>query len=109
MSDGSAARKQGMMASTRFITRHPVLTYVALTFAISWGGFVDRTGSLLVATLMHGSLTASALFVFTPAATGASFLIYTWALAGAMWIVVAAVAFASSGHPFRRPILRRMA
>jgi hypothetical protein len=28
------------MASTRFITRHPLVTYFALTFAISWGGFV---------------------------------------------------------------------
>jgi hypothetical protein len=69
----------------------------------------DRTGSLLVATLMHGSLTASTLFVFTPAATGASFLIYTWVLAGAMWIVVAAVALAGSGQLFRRPLQRRMA
>ena len=69
----------------------------------------DRTGSLLVATLMHGSLTASALFVFTPAATGASFLIYTWALAGAMWIVVAAVALAGSGQLSRRPLQRQMA
>ena len=41
MSDGSAARKQGMMASTRF---NPVFTYVALTFAISWGGFVLVVG-----------------------------------------------------------------
>jgi membrane protease YdiL (CAAX protease family) len=33
-----------MMASTSFITRHPVLTYFALTFAISWGGFVFVVG-----------------------------------------------------------------
>ena len=32
------------MTSTSFITRHPVLTYVALTFAISWGGFVLVVG-----------------------------------------------------------------
>ena len=69
----------------------------------------DRTGSLIMATLMHGSLTASTIFIFTPVATGISFLIYTSALAGAMWIVVAAVAFARSVHPFRRPIQRRMA
>ena len=69
----------------------------------------DRTESLLVATLMHGSLTASTIFVFTPAATGTSFLIYTSALAGAMWIVVAAVALAGGGRLFRRPLQRRMA
>ena len=33
-----------MMAITRFITRHPVLTYFALAFAISWGGFVLVVG-----------------------------------------------------------------
>ena len=44
MSDGRAARKPGMMASTSFITRHPVLMYFALTFAISWGGFVLVVG-----------------------------------------------------------------
>jgi hypothetical protein len=43
------------------------------------------------------------------AATGASFLIYTSALAGAMWIVVAAVALASSGQLSRRSLKRRMA
>jgi membrane protease YdiL (CAAX protease family) len=69
----------------------------------------DRTESLLVATLMHASLTASTIFVFTPVATGASFLIYTSALAGVMWIVVAAVALTSSGQLSRRPLQRRMA
>ena len=87
------------MASTRFMTSHRVL--------MVW--VYDRTESLLVATLMHGSLTASTIFVFTPAATGASFLIYTSALAGAMWIVVAAVALAGGGQLFRRPLQRRMA
>jgi hypothetical protein len=69
----------------------------------------DWTESLLVATLMHGSLTASTIFVFTPAATGASFLIYISALAGAMWIVVAAVAWTSGGQLAGRPLQRRMA
>jgi membrane protease YdiL (CAAX protease family) len=69
----------------------------------------DRTESLLVATLMHGSLTASTIFIFTPVATGAAFLIYTSVLACAMWIVVAAVALASSGQLSRRSLRRRMA
>ena len=53
MSDRSAVRKLGMMASTSSITRHPVLTYFALTFAISWGGFVLVVGS---AMLTEGTL-----------------------------------------------------
>ena len=36
----------------------------------------DRTGSLLVVMLMHASLTASTIFIFTPLATGVSFLTY---------------------------------
>jgi membrane protease YdiL (CAAX protease family) len=97
----------------------PVPVFVALYFLAGMAQLTayrvlmvwvyDRTESLLVATLMHGSLTASTVFVFTPAATGASFLIYTSALAGAMWIVVAAVALASSGQLSRRPLQRRMA
>jgi hypothetical protein len=48
-----------MMTNKTFIRRHPLLTYFALTFAISWGGVLPVTGSLLVAMLMHASLTAS--------------------------------------------------
>jgi hypothetical protein len=62
----------------------------------------DRTQSLLVATLMHGSLTASNVFIFTPEATGAAFLIYGWLLAAVFWLLVAGVLGASrrlSGQP----------
>jgi membrane protease YdiL (CAAX protease family) len=55
----------------------------------------DRTESLLVVTLMHASLTASTIFIFTPLATGVSFLTYVWVLAGALWVVVAALAVAN--------------
>jgi membrane protease YdiL (CAAX protease family) len=51
----------------------------------------DRTLSLLVVTLMHASLTASNVFIFSPEATGAAFLTYGWLLAAAMWAVVAVV------------------
>jgi membrane protease YdiL (CAAX protease family) len=58
----------------------------------------DRTGSLLVTTLMHASLTISTVFIFRPLATGASFLINGWVLTGAFWVVVAAVALANRGQ-----------
>ena len=67
----------------------------------------DRTGSLLVVTLMHASLTASTIFIFTPLATGASFLIYVWGLAAALWIVVLGAAY--SGQLSRQPLARRAA
>jgi membrane protease YdiL (CAAX protease family) len=62
----------------------------------------DRTGSLLVTTLMHASLTISTVFIFRPLATGASFLINGWVLAAAFWVVVAAVALANRGRLSRK-------
>ena len=69
----------------------------------------DRTGSLLVTTLMHGMLTASSIFWFTPIATGALFLAYVWLVAAVMWLVVGAMAVVDGwlrlGHtePFLGP------
>lgn len=63
----------------------------------------DRTGSLLVVTLMHTSLTASTVFIFRPLATGVSFLTNAWVLAAALWLVVAAVARASGGELTQKP------
>jgi membrane protease YdiL (CAAX protease family) len=67
----------------------------------------DRTESLLVVTLMHASLTASTIFIFTPLATGVSFLTYVWVLAGALWVIVAAVAY--RGQLSRQPLRTRVA
>ena len=69
----------------------------------------DRTESLLLVTLMHASLTASTIFIFTPLATGVSFLSYVWVLAAALWVVVAAVAVANGGRLSRRLLRRRAA
>lgn len=62
----------------------------------------EHTGSLLVAMLMHTSLTAS-IRIFTPVPNqGVPLFIYELGLAGALWIVVAAVVVAS-----RRPVMRQ--
>ena len=110
---------QGLWIGGTYAGSVPLPIFVALSFLAGTAQLTayrvlmvwvyDRTESLLVATLMHGSLTASTIFIFTPVATGAAFLIYTSVLAGAMWIVVAAVALASSGQLSRRPLQRRMA
>ena len=68
----------------------------------------DRTGSLLVTTLMHGMLTASTIFWFTPIATGALFLANVWLVAAAMWVGVGAVAVAE-GWLMSRPAVRHRA
>jgi membrane protease YdiL (CAAX protease family) len=69
----------------------------------------DRTGSLLVVTLMHASLTASTIFIFTPLATGVSFLAYVWLLAAALWAVVGVVALANGRHLSRRALRAQVA
>ena len=66
----------------------------------------DRTGSLLVAVLMHASLTASTLILGPLAISGGALLIYGLGLAAAMWVVVAAVALANGGQFSRQPIGR---
>jgi hypothetical protein len=57
----------------------------------------DRTGSLLVAMLMHASLIFSTLFVLVPLATGVPLMTYYLVLTPALWVVVAAVVVANSG------------
>ena len=56
----------------------------------------DRTGSLLVAILMHASLLAC-IIICASAATGVAFLVYSFAVAAALWVVVAAVAVTNGG------------
>jgi uncharacterized protein len=68
----------------------------------------DGTDSLLVTTLMHGMLTASTIFWFTPIATGATFLADVWLVAAAMWVGVGAVAVAE-GWLMSRPAVRHRA
>jgi membrane protease YdiL (CAAX protease family) len=57
----------------------------------------DRTGSLLVATLMHGSLSASSIFLFAPHVTGTTFVVCGWIAAAAWWGLVAAVSVVTPG------------
>ncbi len=70
----------------------------------------DRTdGSLLVAMLMHASLTASLPLILAPPATGVPLLTSYLVLATAMWGVVAAVAVANGGKLSRQPLRRQVA
>jgi hypothetical protein len=52
----------------------------------------DRTGSLLVAMLMHASLTASVLILRPQGISGLPLLTYELGQAAALWVVVAVVA-----------------
>lgn len=64
----------------------------------------DRTESLLVAMLMHGSLTAITTYIFAPPVTDGQRFVYHLALSGAMWMVVTVVAAATRGQLPRSPI-----
>ena len=67
----------------------------------------DRSGeSLLVAMLMHASLTAS-MIILPPVVTGMAYLTYNLVVTAALWVVVGAVALANHGHLTRQPPLRR--
>jgi hypothetical protein len=68
----------------------------------------DRTGSLLVAILVHASLIASSISGFglvPPSISGVPFLIMFFAFTGLLWLTVAAVTVAHRGHssPNARP------
>jgi membrane protease YdiL (CAAX protease family) len=69
----------------------------------------DRTGSLLVAMLMHGSLTASARILMPPGTTGVRLLTFDLVWVAALCVVIAAVAFSNREQLSRRPLQRRMA
>ena len=63
----------------------------------------DRTGSLLVAMLMHASLTQHDVILMPPAISGVAFLTWFLVLAAVLWVVVAAVAVANGGQLSRQP------
>ena len=70
----------------------------------------ERTGSLLVAMLMHASLTFSTLSVAPLVISGVALLTYQLVWAALLWVFVGAVALAQGGHLSRRlPLRRRVA
>jgi uncharacterized protein len=68
----------------------------------------DRTGSLLVAMLMHGSLTATQLILMPLPLSAGPLLTSILAWAAALWIVVAMIVVANGGQ-FSRPMVWRRA
>jgi membrane protease YdiL (CAAX protease family) len=69
----------------------------------------DRTRSLLLAMLMHASLTGGLALIMMPVAlSGAPNLIWYLVLIVALWAVVAAVALTNGGQLSRQPLPRRM-
>jgi uncharacterized protein len=68
----------------------------------------DRTGeSLLLAMLMHASLSAGMLILQPLAIAGVALLTYILVFGAALWAVVGAVTVANHGHLTRQPPLPR--
>ena len=68
----------------------------------------DRTGSLLVAMLMHGSLTATQLIFMPAPPSGMTLIISILAWAAALWIVVALITVGGRWQ-LSRPLRKQMA
>jgi membrane protease YdiL (CAAX protease family) len=86
---------------------HAIAERTAYRVLMVW--VYDRTnGSLLLAMLMHASFTAR-LLILGPMATGLPLLIWNYAMAAALWIVVLVVTVASGGHLSRQPLHKEMA
>jgi hypothetical protein len=96
-----------------YATEIPVPLYLAVAVFNAVAGLTayrvllvwvyDRTGSLLVTTLMHSSLTACNIFIFRPEATGLPFLAFGLLFTGLQWLAVAAVVLVDRGRLTRRP------
>ena len=68
----------------------------------------ERTnGSLLLAMLMHASLTAFTFILCPSGSIRGGLVTYGFAYAAALWVVVGAVAVAQGGHLSRQPPLQR--
>jgi hypothetical protein len=106
------------------IRRQPLAAYFTLAFTLWWGGILlvvgpgtvlpvyrilmvwvyEQTGSLLIAMLMHASLTSSLLILGPQAANGVPLLVYQAVFAGALLAFVAAIFVARSLRtPSRAP------
>ncbi|UCB46905.1 MAG: CPBP family intramembrane metalloprotease [Spirochaetota bacterium] len=77
-----------------------------LAFRVLMVWVYDRTGSLLVAILMHISYTAFTIILEPPAIAGVPLLIYDIVLAAVVWAAVAVVAVANGGRLERGTIGR---
>src|SRR5215204_4901935 len=84
----------------------PFLFLVAYRVLMVW--VYDRTRSLLVAILMHASLTANSL-ILGPGVAGMHLVAFDFIWAAVLWAVIAAVALAQGGHLSRQAPRRGVA
>lgn len=98
----------GAFSWALFLPTLPSFVGILPAFRVLMVWVYDHTESLLVAMLMHTSLTASTQ-ILMPAAIGMPGFIYALILAAVLWVVVAAVAMANRGQVARPPLRGQMA
>lgn len=69
----------------------------------------DRTGSTLVAILMHASLVAFWTMLTPLTIAGMALVTYYLVFTAAMWVVIGVAAAANSGQLSRQPLPRQAA
>jgi membrane protease YdiL (CAAX protease family) len=98
----------GAFSLALFLPEFVFLVAVLPVYRVLMVWVYDYTESLLVAILMHASLTASTTFILVPLATGMSRVTYYLVLGAVLWLVVAAVAMANRGQISRPPLYKEM-
>ena len=98
----------GNLATSVYLAATAIGVFVGYltAFRILMVWVYDRTESLLLGMLMHASFTASLLILNPLDISGARLQAYSFALAAAVWIVVAAVAWARGRHLSRQQLPR---
>lgn len=83
----------GEVAPAVFLPAYFLTAIAALTaYRVLMVWVYDRTRSLFVAVLMHGSYITSTLFLLAPPTTGTPFLVYSGVFVTLLWLAVAVVA-----------------
>jgi membrane protease YdiL (CAAX protease family) len=100
----------GELATPVYLTATALGVFVGYltAFRVLMVWVYDRTRSIFIAMLMHASFTASLLMLNPLGISGANLVTYSFALAAALWIVVAVVTVAGRAQP-RPHELRRAA
>ncbi len=88
----------GAVSAAIFLPLYFFTAIAALTaYRVLMVWVYDRTASLFIAVLMHGSYIMCTLFVFAPPTVGVPFLVYSGAFVVVLWLAVAVVARAAGG------------
>jgi len=100
----------GTVSGTLALASYVADAFLFLTlFRVLMVWVYDRTGSLLVAMFMHGSLTASARILMPPGLAGVPLLAFDFVWVAALCVVMATIAVAHDRQRSRPPLRQRVA